>query len=215
MAHKGDYVPQGWSSAPMIDLVKRMKRTVDFEKDPMREYKVLTLSQTGVARLREPGVGNNPPEWRGMYFCDSSSNWFEVRTSDIVYSGIDLWKGVVCFVTEEFDHALVTQEYPILQVKNPDVIDPEFLSILLRSKRFQKAFRAINTGHSNRRRTQSSDFEKVLVYYPSIEKQKDITLKMRNAREKIARARIGVFDIEKELDEILHTDDEWNAMLEL
>lgn len=214
MAHKGDYVPHGWSSAPMMDLVKRMRRNVDFGKEPMKEYKVLTLSQTGVARLREPGVGNNPPEWRGMYFYDSSSDWFEVRTSDIVYSGIDLWKGVVCFVTEEFDHALVTQEYPILRVKDPNVIDPEFLSILLRSRRFQKAFRVINTGHSNRRRTQSSDFGKVLVYYPPIEKQKEIALKVRNARENIAKAYIGVSDVENELDAILHADDEWDETTE-
>lgn len=214
MAHKGDYVPQGWSSAPMMSLVKRMRRNVDFGEDPMKEYKVLTLSQTGVARLREPGVGNNPPEWRGMYFYDSSSDWFEVRTSDIVYSGIDLWKGVVCFVTEEFDHALVTQEYPILRVKDPNVIDPEFLSILLRSRRFQKAFRAINTGHSNRRRTQSSDFGKVLVYYPPIEKQKEIALKVRNARENISKAYIGVSDVENELDAILHADDEWDETTE-
>ncbi len=63
----------------------------------------------------------------GMYFYDSSSDWFEVRTSDIVYLNRSL--KVVCFVTEEFDHALVTQEYPILRVKDPNVIDPEFLSI--------------------------------------------------------------------------------------
>lgn len=214
MAHKGDHVPLGWSSAPMMDLVKRVRRTVDFEKEPMKEYKVLTLSQTGVARLREPGVGNNPPEWRGMYFSDSSSNWFEVRTSDIVYSGIDLWKGVVCFVTEDFDHALVTQEYPILRVKDPDVIDPEFLSILLRSKRFQKAFRAINTGHSNRRRTQSSDFDNVLVYYPPMKEQREFASKVRKARENIAKAHVGVSVVEKELDLILHADDGWNETVE-
>lgn len=217
MAHKGDYVPKGWSSAPMKALVKRMKRTVEFDNDPMKEYKVLTLSQTGIARLREPGVGNNPPEWRGMYFADSSSEWYEVRESDIVYSGIDLWKGVVCYITKEFDHALVTQEYPILRVRDSEIIDPEFLSVLLRSRRFQKAFRAINTGHSNRRRTQSSDFDEVLVYYPPITQQKDIAAKVRSAREKIADAYRGVFEIENELDAILHAydeGDEWEETIE-
>ena len=109
---------------------------------------------------------------------------------------------------------LVTQEYPILRVKDPNVIDPEFLSILLRSRRFQKAFRAINTGHSNRRRTQSSDFGKVLVHYPPIEKQKEIALKVRNARENIAKAYIGVSDVENELDAILHADEEWDETTE-
>lgn len=166
-------MPKGWSAAHLKDVVVRKRRDVDFSSDPMREYKVLTLSQTGLPRLREPGVGTNPPEWRGMYFADSSSTWYEARKGDIVYSGIDLWKGVVCYVTDEFDHALVTKEYPTLSVKDPDRVDPEFLAVLLRSKRFQKAFQAINTGHSNRRRTQEDDFGKVLVYLPPIEEQRD------------------------------------------
>lgn len=208
-AHKADFIPDGWHSAPMSELVVRRRRTVDFEADPMKEYKVLTLSQTGVARLREPGIGNNPPEWRGMYFADSSSHWYEVRKGDIVYSGIDLWKGVVCFITEEFDHALVTQEYPILEVKDSTKLDPEFLSILLRSKRFQKAFRAINTGHSNRRRTQAEDFGHVLVFFPSLAEQKAIAAKVRTARQKIAEADRGVLQVENDLDRILHAEDEW------
>lgn len=47
-----------------------------------------------------------------------------------------------------------------------DEIDPEFLAILLRSRYYQRAFRAITTGHSNRRRTQTSDFESIEVCYP-------------------------------------------------
>ena len=144
-----------------------------------------------------------------MYFADSSSHWYEVRKGDIVYSGIDLWKGVVCFITEEFDHALVTQEYPILEVKDSTKLDPEFLSILLRSKRFQKAFRAINTGHSNRRRTQAEDFGHVLVFFPSLAEQKAIAAKVRTARQKIAEADRGVLQVENDLDRILHAEDEW------
>lgn len=208
-AHASDYVPDGWQSAALGDLVTRVRRSPDFSSDPMGEYRVLTLSQTGVPRLREPGVGNNPPEWRGMYFEDSSSKWYEVRENDIVYSGIDLWKGVVCFVTHEFDRALVTQEYPILRVNDPEALDPEFLSILLRSARFQRAFRAINTGHSNRRRTQPADFNQLLVYFPPIGEQREIASRVRDARARIAEALAGVAAVEGELDAVLRSEGEW------
>ena len=47
-----------------------------------------------------------------------------------------------------------------------DAILPDFLALLLRSRYYQKAFRAITTGHSNRRRTQSQDFENIEIWYP-------------------------------------------------
>lgn len=207
-AHAQELIPSGWAAAPLSSLVERKKRAVDFGKNPMREYKVLTLSQTGVPRLREAGVGNNPPEWLGMYFADSSSKWYEVQEGDIVYSGIDLWKGVVCYVTADYEGAVVTQEYPILKVKDPSKIDPEFLSVLLRSKRFQKVFRAINTGHSNRRRTQQSDFNQALVYYPSLNEQKEIAKKVRDARSQITAAMQKVATVEREIDATLLATDE-------
>ena len=45
-------------------------------------------------------------------------------------------------------------------------LDPEFVSCLLRSRYYQRAFRAITTGHSNRRRTQREDFEALEICFP-------------------------------------------------
>ena len=208
-AHALEFVPDGWKCATLGELTQRVRRTVNFNADSMKEYKVLTLSQSGIPRLREAGVGNNPPEWRGMYFSDSSSHWYETRTGDIVYSGIDLWKGSVCYISSEFDHTLVTQEYPVLKVKDPKTVNPEFLAILLRSKRFQMAFRAINTGHSNRRRTQLDDFNHLLVYYPQINVQLAWAERIRNARGQIEIATKGVHDTESALDSLLCVDDGW------
>ena len=193
------------------NLVIRRKETVPFGEHLAEEFKVLTLSQSGSIRLREPGIGANPPEWLGMYFHDSTSKWYVVHAGEIVYSGIDLWKGAVCYVTPEYDGALVTQEYPILRIKKGAGLDPEFLAILLRSRRFQSAFRAINTGHSNRRRTQTADFNDVLVYYPEIVQQKAIAARVRSARQAIEDANLGIDRAESELDRILRADEIWSA----
>lgn len=100
-----------------------------------------------------------------MYFEDSSSTWYRVQQEDVVYSSIDLWKGCIAVVPERFDSALVTKEFPIYEVLD-ERVDPEFLSVLLRSRYYQRGFRAITTGHSNRRRTQQADFEALEIAFP-------------------------------------------------
>lgn len=212
LAHERDFVPDGWATMKLGQIVQRRLERPDFTKDPMREYGVLTLSQTGDIRLREPGVGNNPPEWRGMYFAEeTSSSWYVVHEGDIVYSGIDLWKGVVCYVTAEYDGCLVTQEYPILHVTDQRV-SPRFLAVLLRSSRFRRVFRAINTGHSNRRRTQQDDFFKVDVFIPGSDEQEVIASADESARIARNEASHHLQDVQHELDVLLHASN--NVVIE-
>ena len=143
---------------------------------------VMTLSQTGEIRPREPGKGHNPPEWLGMYFDNGSSTWFSARAGDVVYSSIDLWKGCIAVVSPEFDGSIVTKEFPIYEITDPR-LDGEFLSYLLRCRYYQRAFRAITTGHSNRRRTQIGDFEALEICFPSDKKeQQRIIATIRDAR---------------------------------
>ncbi len=141
----------------------REKDTIPLSLEPL-PVKVMTISQTGDIRPREAGKGNNPPEWLGMYFEDSSSTWYAAKSEDVVFSSIDLWKGCISIVPEEFNGALVTKEFPIYKITD-ERLDPNFLSCLLRSRYYQRAFRAITTGHSNRRRTQVADFEALEICF--------------------------------------------------
>ena len=100
-----------------------------------------------------------------MYFEDMPTKWFAVCSGDVAFSGIDLWKGCIAVVPPEFDRALVSSEFPVYEIVD-DRLDPEFLSALLRSRYYRRAFRAITTGHSNRRRTQPEDFEELEISFP-------------------------------------------------
>lgn len=162
--------PTGWISKTISELMERREEIARPEEAPEEAVMVMTLSQTGDIRPREAGKGKNPPEWLGMYFEESPSTWFKAYKGDLVYSSIDLWKGCISVVSEEFDGALVTKEFPIYKMKT-DELDPEFLATLLRSRYYQRAFRAITTGHSNRRRTQTADFESIDVCYPPDKEQ--------------------------------------------
>lgn len=162
-------LPDGWVRKKITELMVRRDELAHPEKQPEDTVVVMTLSQTGDIRPREAGKGINPPEWLGMYFENSASTWYRAHYGDLVYSSIDLWKGCIAVVPEAFEGALVTKEYPIYRMLT-DEITPDFLAILLRSRYYQRAFRAITTGHSNRRRTQSRDFEDIEVCYPKDKK---------------------------------------------
>ncbi|MGE3703450.1 MAG: N-6 DNA methylase [Hyphomicrobiaceae bacterium] len=157
--------PTGWERRAIRNVMRRRDSVVAPEARPEDRVMVMTISQTGDIRPREAGKGRNPPEWLGMYFEDSPSTWYSACAGDVVFSSIDLWKGCIAVVPPSFDGALVTKEFPIYEVTD-ERIDPNFLSVLLRSRYYQRAFRAITTGHSNRRRTQSADFESLEICFP-------------------------------------------------
>ena len=162
---ESSHVPRGWVTERIGNVMRRRVDRVRPERSPDWNVRVMTISQQGEVRSREAGKGRNPPEWLGMYFADSSSKWFAARSGDVVFSSIDLWKGCIAVVPSRFDGALVTHEFPIYRIVDPR-LSPEFLSVLLRSRYYQRAFRAITTGHSNRRRTQSGDFENIEIAFP-------------------------------------------------
>lgn len=128
-------------------------------------YYHCTKSRTAI-RPRVAGKGNNPPTWIGDYFATvTPGDWFAAYTNDVVFSSIDLWKGCVALVPHAFDGALVTKEFPIYEITD-DRLLPEFVQTLLRTRYYQRAFHAITTGHSNRRRAQIADFEAIEIAFP-------------------------------------------------
>ena len=168
-------VPEGWVTARIGNVMRRRLDEAHPEQSPDLAVQVMTLSQDGEIRLRESAKGRNPPEWLGMYFEDSSSKWFSARSGDVVFSSIDLWKGCISVVPSDFDGALVTKEFPIYEILDRR-LSPEFLSALLRSRYYQRAFRAITTGHSNRRRTQTGDFENIKIAFPPTDSEQRVLI---------------------------------------
>lgn len=213
-------IPSGWVTASIGDVMRRRLKEVAPEKNPDAAVKVMTISQTGDVRPRAAGKGNNPPEWLGMYFEDTPSTWYEAKTGDVVFSSIDLWKGCITVTPPDMDGALVTKEFPIYEIVD-ERLSPEFLATLLRCRYYQRAFRAITTGHSNRRRTQTEDFEALSISFPP-ERAEQASLiagvvgaksDQRNAAENLRTALLALSDKidgrgNEELPEIADDPDE-------
>jgi type I restriction enzyme M protein len=184
-------IPQGWVRARIGDLMRRREAAEVFQ-DPDRGYIVMTLAQTGEIRPRAAGKGHNPPEWIGAYFSESPGEWFAAQTDDVVFSSIDLWKGCISVVPPAFNGALVSKEFPIYEITDQR-LTPSFLQAVLRARYYQRAFRAITTGHSNRRRTQSVDFEALEVSFPpDRDEQARLTAGLSAARQGLQVATEGL-----------------------
>lgn len=183
------------------DLLTRREEEVYPTTHPDTEFLTLTLSQEGVLSPREAGKGNNPPSWYGAYFT-TGSRWYRAYTDDLIISQIDLWKGCVSVIPTDFDQAIVTQEFPVYIVDRHK-IDPRYLAILLRSKYFQRALAAINTGHSNRRRIQQDDFLALEVFLPDPEIQWDIADVVERVRRTIDEASEDYRNLLENIEEVV------------
>lgn len=192
--------PPGMTERTLGDVLARRggNRIEPFEH-PDRSFCVLTLQQTGVFKLREPGIGRNPIAWFGRYFNEDST-WYEACAGDLVFSRIDLWKGCVSVLPPRFDGAIFTQEFPIYHV-NAELLDSEYLKLLLRSRYFQRAIRAVTTGHSNRRRTQPGDFEALPIFLPEVSVQEEIGRKVRGMEERLADSQLRLRYILRQFDD--------------
>ena len=182
-------------------LLKCRQDEVHPTQYPDQEFLTLTLSQDGTLAAREAGKGNNPPSWHGAYFT-KGSQWFRAHTGDLIISQIDLWKGCVAVVPREYDQAIVTQEFPLYQV-NTELLDPQYLALLLRSRYFQRAIRAITTGHSNRRRTQAEDFEALRVFLPDLHTQRAIASMAEEGRQSVTHADSSFHQLLVDIEEVL------------
>ena len=166
MREEARVAPEGWVTSRLGEVLRRREEQPDFVTDPDALFQVMTIAQTGEIRARQAGKGHSPPEWRASYFEESPGAWYAASENDVVFSSIDLWKGCIALVPGDFDGALVTKEFPIYRVGD-ERLSPAFLQVLLRSRYYQRAFRAITTGHSNRRRTQVPDFESLEIVFPA------------------------------------------------
>ena len=212
-------IPDGWVKDRIGNLMRhRTQPVADFANEHI--YTVLTISNTGEIRARPAGKGNNPVSWTGDYFAEvSPGQWFSATAGDVVFSSIDLWKGCIALVPPQFDGGLVTKEFPIYEVIDHR-LTPRFLQTVLRSRYYQRAFRAITTGHSNRRRTQIADFEALEIAFPPdpAEQERLITTIIaaqegqRNAAERLKRELLMFSDLidGRGAEELPEIDDDEN-----
>lgn len=114
---------------------------------------------------------------RGAYLRPPSKPQVAALTpssaGDLVFCRIDAQKGPFAVVPDEFDGALVTNEFPLYEV-DPGVFDPQFLALCFTSPSMLAAIDREREGNDGRARWKTSDFESCSVPCPSLAVQRHI-----------------------------------------
>ncbi len=97
---------------------------------------------------------------------------------------------------------MVTKEFPLYEVDR-DQIRPHYLRLLLRTSYFQRAIRAITTGHSNRRRTSDDDFLDLEVFLPAPDRQDEIIARVLASENRVAGAEVEYDQVVTEVEELM------------
>jgi type I restriction enzyme M protein len=196
--------PEGLSVFTLGEILETREEEIIPYDNPDAEFLTITLTQEGEIKPREAGKGNNPPDWHGAYFKEGQT-WYVVHTGGVLISRIDLWKGCISVIPQEFDGAIVTNEFPVYYVRDEhtDNVDVRYLKLLLRTRYFQRAIRAITTGHSNRRRTQESDFENLKVFLPLKDVQERVVAAITRVEEQLVGRKAELSRKLAALDEIM------------
>ena len=185
--------PEGMRVYRLGELLRKAEEAIIPNEHLDQEFLTITLTQEGKLKPREAGKGNAPPNWHGAYFKEAQK-WYRVHAGGILISRIDLWKGCIGVVPPAFEGAIVTNEFPVYYLREDfkKETDARYVQLLLRTGYFQRAIRAITTGHSNRRRTQDSDFEALKVFLPSIEVQQQVVATIAAVEDQLAGSKLDL-----------------------
>ena len=110
---------------------------------------------------------------------------FLAKSGQLIMSRIDARNGAFAIVPSDLDGAVVTQDFPLFDI-NKDVILPEFLAFLLRSKEFTHACQHSSKGTTNRKRLKEELFLDEILPLPSLPEQK-VIVEYNDEFNKLAR----------------------------
>lgn len=148
-----------WKHTEIGGFLIKSKCPISLEDS--KEYKQITVKLYGKgAVLRKKIFGSNI----------KTKSQFSASSGQLIMSRIDARNGAFAIVPRSLDAAVVTQDFPLFDI-NLDVVTPEFLSLLLRSRSFVSACQLSSKGTTNRKRLKEDLFLSQTLPIPTIEEQ--------------------------------------------
>jgi type I restriction enzyme, S subunit len=148
-----------WQKVKLKEVLIQIKDTTFI--DNSKEYKLVTVSNKGIIKLREIVSG-----------VEISANKLNiVKEGQFIYSRLSVHNGAFGIIPDFLDGALVTSEMPVFEFKDNIITDFFLYSIQLSSFKFQLEQLTKGVG---RTRVKENSFLDLFIELPSIEEQKII-----------------------------------------
>jgi len=148
-----------WERLMLREVLMQVKTPVQIHKG--KEYKLVTISNTGDIKLRKIENGSQI----------SAEKAFEAKKGAFIYSRLSVHNGAFGVVPDDLDGALITSEMPIFDINSNTL--PNFLIYSLKLPSFKLQLNNLTKG-MGRTRVKEENFLSLYINIPSLELQKII-----------------------------------------
>ncbi len=182
---------KAWPRVALGDLLLRAEESAVI--DPEAEYHEVTIKLWGKGVISRGKV-------RGG---DVVSVRRVVRANQLILSKIDARNGAIGLVPPDLDGAIVSNDFPSFEFRDPAQCDAAFMGWLVRSTPFVDLCKAASEGTTNRVRIKEDRFLHQQIALPPLSEQRALVARLDALAEKIRQVESHLDAVERDAEHLL------------
>lgn len=180
-----------WPKVALGELLRRSNENAELDVDG--EYHEVTIKLWGKGVVSRGKV-------RGS---DVVSVRRVVRANQLIMSKIDARNGAIGLVPPELDGAIVSNDFPSFEFRDPNQCDAAFMGWLVRSARFVELCKAASEGTTNRVRIKEDRFLDQQIGLPRLSEQQATVARLNALAEKAREVEAHLDAVERDAEHLL------------
>ncbi len=179
---------------PKVALGKLLQRSDESAViDPAAEYHEVTIKLWGKGVICRGKVSGS----------DVVSVRRVVRANQLILSKIDARNGAIGLVPPELDGAIVSNDFPSFEFRDPDQCNAAFMGWLVRSSPFVELCKAASEGTTNRVRIKEDRFLDQQIALPPLTEQQTLVTRLDALAEKVRQVEAHLDAVERDAEHLL------------
>lgn len=182
---------KAWPKVALGDLLRRSEESAVL--DPATEYHEVTIKLWGKGVISRGKVSG----------ADVVSVRRVVRANQLILSKIDARNGAIGLVPAELDGAIVSNDFPSFEFRDPDLCDAAYMGWLVRSAPFVELCKAASEGTTNRVRIKEDRFLDQQIGLPPLTEQQALVARLNALAEKTRHVEAHLDAVERDAEHLL------------
>lgn len=182
---------KAWPKVALGDLLRRSEESAVL--DPATEYHEVTIKLWGKGVISRGKVSG----------ADVVSVRRVVRANQLILSKIDARNGAIGLVPAELDGAIVSNDFPSFEFRDPDLCDAAYMGWLVRSAPFVELCKAASEGTTNRVRIKEDRFLDQQIALPPLTEQQALVARLNALAEKTRQVEAHLDAVERDAEHLL------------
>lgn len=182
---------KAWPKAALSELLRRSDESAVI--DLAAEYHEVTIKLWGKGVISRGKVAGS----------DVVSVRRVVRANQLILSKIDARNGAIGLVPPELDGAIVSNDFPSFEFRDPDRSDAAFMGWLVRSTPFVELCKAASEGTTNRVRIKEDRFLDQQITLPPLAEQQALVARLDALAEKTRQVEEHLDAVERDAEHLL------------